>query len=160
MKIYMAVIDHEYGMNFYADTTPEGVKAQVYEWVKEYWEQLPGDDTPIPEDHQEAIDDYFDHWSTLALATFGDQILPEPDPVEIDRNKLWAEFAVYHQDNEALMNKIGAAIEKMADTEVSYAVGNFEEVTYDGDAGCDFLNDLLAEFGIDPDDYGTEEDDV
>ncbi len=155
MRIYMATIDHEYGTNFYAGYTPEAVKEQVYEWVTEYWDNLFNEQL-MPEDHTETINTYFDHWATLESVEFGDQTLP--DPVPNYRDELWSEFAVYYESSETFMGRIDEAIKKMSDNEVVYAVNNFNEVTYNGDAGYDFLDDLLDEFGIDKNDY--EDDDV
>ncbi len=63
VEFHMAAIEHGYGVNFYADLTPEGLVKRINEYVTEWWsdEMLDdeGDVIPMPEDMEEARASYF-----------------------------------------------------------------------------------------------------
>jgi len=60
-KIIVGIINHKYGVNFYASRTYEGLIKEVADFCREWWDDfasLAG--TEIPQDDQEVINEYFD----------------------------------------------------------------------------------------------------
>jgi hypothetical protein len=53
--VHVLSIDHKYGTTTFANATAEGLSQAFYLWVKDQW----GDDG-LPDDHNEAIETYFD----------------------------------------------------------------------------------------------------
>jgi hypothetical protein len=58
MKIYVATINHEHGVNHYAAKTKEGLLTQIADYCREWWKKG-GPTEPAPEGDQEIIDAYF-----------------------------------------------------------------------------------------------------
>lgn len=57
-KLWVAVVHHNHGENFHVSITKEGLFEQLFEFVKEWWKREMEGQT-MPEDHGEAIDQYF-----------------------------------------------------------------------------------------------------
>ena len=62
MKVHIAVISHRHGQDVLADFTECGLDMQLYEYVRQSWEEL-FPDTDIPHDVTKAIEDYFETWA-------------------------------------------------------------------------------------------------
>jgi hypothetical protein len=60
MKIWIAAIEHGYGVNLLASLSWEGLQRQIYRYVKNWWFDL-GLSKELPEDMDEAISFYFDN---------------------------------------------------------------------------------------------------
>lgn len=59
--IYVATIEHKYGVNRYAAKSPEGLMKELYEYVKEYWnEEMPEEELLTEYEEEEAIEAYFE----------------------------------------------------------------------------------------------------
>lgn len=56
--IHIAVLSHKHGTNIYTAKTEQGLTNQLYDFVKDDWNEHE-DMGEIPEDKQEAIDEYF-----------------------------------------------------------------------------------------------------
>ena len=57
--LHTAIIHHRHGTNFYVSMTQVGLTQQLYEYVKEWWNQEI-EDRELPTDEQTAIDQYFE----------------------------------------------------------------------------------------------------
>lgn len=60
MKISMATIEHKHGVDVRIALTKKGMREKVYQYVKENWNTEVGNSETIPEDHEKAIDKYFE----------------------------------------------------------------------------------------------------
>ena len=71
MKIYTAIVSHEFGNDLYLATTMAELYAELYEYVSEWWSHDLPEDLDIPKDKVEAVKLYFaEHESeTLDLDT-------------------------------------------------------------------------------------------
>ncbi len=58
MKFCTAIITHRHGDDACFGWTSEQVEKQVLEFVKEFWNEV--SDGPMPEDREEAIEQYFE----------------------------------------------------------------------------------------------------
>jgi len=58
--VWIATIDHKHGVDYFVGETEADVIKEVYDYVESNWasEATPGE---IPENHQEALDQYFEH---------------------------------------------------------------------------------------------------
>lgn len=63
MKIYAAVVHHEYGSNLYLARSYRGLMSKLYGYVKEWWEhEMPeGEEIPGPLEKSKAVARYFDY---------------------------------------------------------------------------------------------------
>jgi hypothetical protein len=59
IKIWIAVIEHDYGQSQYAGENENVVRSHVFDYVKGWWEKEIGEDLSMPEDRDEAIEAYF-----------------------------------------------------------------------------------------------------
>lgn len=60
ITVHTLTIDHRHGTNTDVFTSGEQAESALRDWVEHYWaEELPPG-TPIPQDHQEACETYFD----------------------------------------------------------------------------------------------------
>jgi hypothetical protein len=61
MKLYTAIVEHKHGTNSYASLTEEGIRKEVADYCREWWNDYDGlSGTDAPEDDQAVIDQYFD----------------------------------------------------------------------------------------------------
>lgn len=74
--IHVAIISHDHGENTYFAKSESGLMDQIYEYVKDNWDDEM--DEVIPEDKQEAIDLYFE---TMGEIFGGAEYLEILDPV-------------------------------------------------------------------------------
>lgn len=58
--LHFASITHEYGSNLYSDRTEEGLKRQIADWCREYWEQEGIDGSYEGLSDEETCDAYFE----------------------------------------------------------------------------------------------------
>jgi hypothetical protein len=58
MIIHLGIISHRHGDNFYLGVDEKDLDDQIYDYVKENWEQEM-EDEKIPEDEDEAMERYF-----------------------------------------------------------------------------------------------------
>lgn len=59
MRIWVATINHDNGIDVRVALSEKDLLAEVYEYVKECWDA----EGPIPKDHKEACEQYFDGYS-------------------------------------------------------------------------------------------------
>lgn len=60
VKIWSCLIHHRHGVNHYMAKSEEGLQKQVYAYVAENWKDEMDDDHEMPEDIEEAIEEYFE----------------------------------------------------------------------------------------------------
>jgi hypothetical protein len=60
MLIQVAVINHRHGTNVYLAETFEGVEKQVFEYVKDYWDDLDAGKMPNDKSESALIQMYFE----------------------------------------------------------------------------------------------------
>jgi hypothetical protein len=60
MKIFTGTVSHKHGTDTYMGSTEDALYAKLYEFVRREWGGV-FSDTPIPEDHQEAVHYYFNN---------------------------------------------------------------------------------------------------
>ena len=64
-RVFVVTIHHKHGEDLRVQATEEGARNAILEYVKEFWSEWQdadeGDDdySPIPEDREEAISEYF-----------------------------------------------------------------------------------------------------
>lgn len=61
-NVWIATVSHDNGKNIYASETEKGAVNQVYDYVKENWNNV-GGSMDCPEDQDYAIEEYFDFLS-------------------------------------------------------------------------------------------------
>lgn len=56
--VWVATVEHKHGTNTYVGATEDDVYEEVFDYVEGEWpSEIP--DIPMPEDHRQAVDDYF-----------------------------------------------------------------------------------------------------
>jgi hypothetical protein len=65
--VYITTVHHKHGEDTWVNATEAGAKEALYEYVKEWWDELwedicYEDAPPIPEDRDAAIAAYFKKW--------------------------------------------------------------------------------------------------
>ena len=68
-KVWIMIVHHKHGRNYYVNSTYDGAYNSLYKYVKDEWGDAQelyayhnpdkGRDLPIPEDKDEAIETYF-----------------------------------------------------------------------------------------------------
>jgi hypothetical protein len=75
--LHFASITHEYGSNLYCDTTEEGLRRQIADWCREYWDQEGVDGSYEGLSDEEVCDAYFEHSEDDGVTYFdGDVKIP------------------------------------------------------------------------------------
>ena len=57
--VILLMIEHRHGRNFYACEDSDRAVDELYEFVEEYWHELPGDVGKIPSEKLDAIEIYY-----------------------------------------------------------------------------------------------------
>lgn len=79
-ELYITLISHDNGTNLYLAKSDEGMTDQLYEYVKDDWNEHDwSEDVEVPEDKQEAIDEYFSQESGSFLE-YQDSVLLDKIP--------------------------------------------------------------------------------
>ncbi len=59
MKVYIAIVDYDYGTSCYVARTQEAVDAQLAEYCRDWWQKDGPSDQVMPDTDREVIDRYF-----------------------------------------------------------------------------------------------------
>ena len=57
--VILLIIEHRHGRNFYACEDSDRANDELYEFVEEYWNEMPADVGKIPSEKLDAIEMYF-----------------------------------------------------------------------------------------------------
>jgi hypothetical protein len=84
LKVFTASVDHKHGVNTYMARSEDGTYEELHEYVQEGWEEIESDVAfanevdgfPIPEDHKEAVELYFEHHPNEYLSIEDTELLP------------------------------------------------------------------------------------
>ncbi len=61
MNVFVLQVSHRFGTDVWVAESDAAARAALYEYVVEYWDEAVDDsDVPIPEDHDKAIEAYFE----------------------------------------------------------------------------------------------------
>lgn len=61
MNVFVLQVSHRFGLDVWAAQSFEAAREALYEYVAEYWDEATDEtDAPIPEDHDKAIEAYFE----------------------------------------------------------------------------------------------------
>jgi len=97
VKIYTAYITHRHGVNAYISATEQGLRDRIYGFVEDWWHEVEeGVGYPLPEDKDQATDDYFAYQDGSEYCDVNTADLPELDHL-LDS---MARIVLFMQDGE------------------------------------------------------------
>jgi hypothetical protein len=90
VKVYtVTIFDYESIVHTSCHSTREKAKTYLAAWCRGDW-QGQGNDAPLPQDEDNAINEYFQTWDLL---TWGiNQADVDPDPRDVDHDKDYADY--------------------------------------------------------------------
>lgn len=77
--LHFASITHEYGSNLYCDATEEGLRRQIADWCREYWDQEGVDGSYEGLSDEEVCDAYFEHSEEDGVTYFDSDAVKIPE---------------------------------------------------------------------------------
>ena len=159
MKIYLAMIEHDYGVNLYAAATEQELEDKIFSFVEMWW---PAEDLgPIPENKGEAIQIYFDD-NPDERVIWDEDHMDAAESYRDIRNDFWSELELVLSDiSGAAWDAIEAKFDALRDSEVAHYLDRFNRHVYgyDSDAAYWFVKKFIAdELKIDLDEYEDEAD--
>lgn len=78
--LHFASITHEYGSNLYCDATEEGLRRQIADWCREYWDQEGIDGSYEGLSDEEVCDAYFEQADNDGVTYFDTDAVKIPQP--------------------------------------------------------------------------------
>ena len=73
-KIFVGVIEHKYGTNYYASRTQDGLEKQIADFCRDWWDSFVSlCDIEIPDEPEAIIEIYFDGENAGGWESYGYQ---------------------------------------------------------------------------------------
>ncbi len=160
MKIYTALVSTDMAPISFVATTLDALNEQIHTYVRTYWHEL-GEDWHLENvrDMSDAVEIYFENHIPMELLYISEADLEGVTEIVPDAELLWSEFEVQYYGNQKFLDALSDKLDTLPEGELSYYVCEFNERSYDGDAGCDYLREILEELEMDPDDFEEDGDD-